>query len=136
MFVFIPFLSSSGSQLIKKDKDGSVIKAYVDGDGIQYKHTHLDINLGLPHHPNTQTTGGDAQKQQKQNTISPTKPVEAMEARDALRSEVGHARKEKNKASGKLGGFFSRLASFRFSLKKGAEEKAKVKKKNNELTGK
>lgn len=34
-----------GSQLIKKDRDGCIIKAYVDSDGIQYKHTHLDLDL-------------------------------------------------------------------------------------------
>ncbi|KAL1506213.1 hypothetical protein ABEB36_005613 [Hypothenemus hampei] len=37
-------LRRRGSQLVKKDKDGYTVKAYVDLDGIQYRHTHLDIN--------------------------------------------------------------------------------------------
>ncbi|KAG5896475.1 hypothetical protein JTB14_005856 [Gonioctena quinquepunctata] len=128
-----------GSQLIKKDKDGSVIKAYVDRDGIQYKHTHLDIGMGFgvgpapsPHHYVEKTTETSGRQS------SAHKPVNAMEAQDALRGEVGHAHRKdakQSKASGKLGGFFSRLASFRFSLKKGAEEKAKLKKKMGEGNG-
>ncbi|XP_030755529.1 uncharacterized protein LOC115881940 isoform X3 [Sitophilus oryzae] len=36
-------LKRRGSQMVKKDKDGCTIKAYVDADGIQYKHTQLDL---------------------------------------------------------------------------------------------
>ncbi|CAG9815564.1 unnamed protein product [Phaedon cochleariae] len=123
-------LRRRGSQLIKKDKDGSVIKAYVDGDGIQYKHTHLDIGIGFGPHHATAEKAAETSGQRRA-----FKPVDAMEAQDAFRKaeHAQDARKDvaskQSKASGKIGGFFSRLASFRFNLKRGAEEKAKLKKK-------
>ncbi|XP_072386474.1 uncharacterized protein [Diabrotica undecimpunctata] len=134
-----------GSQLIKKDKDGTVVKAYIDRDGIQYKHTHLDIGMGFGHNTQTATAAQPHYVEKPFETSfsgaghkSAFKSVSAssvnnMEARDIHR-EVAHAQKDakQSKASGKLGGFFSRLASFRFSLRKGAEEKAKLKKKKNE----
>ncbi|XP_050297290.1 uncharacterized protein LOC126736792 [Anthonomus grandis grandis] len=63
-----------GSQLIKKDKDGCTVKAYVDVDGVQYKHTHLDLNslsqtslndpnakhTGVVQHQNATSGGGVA----------------------------------------------------------------------------
>ncbi|KAJ8985601.1 hypothetical protein NQ317_015093 [Molorchus minor] len=97
----------------------------------------------LPAHPSGPRRGeafppppGRSQHQQQQQCqrieqaesrpATAVRPVDAMEKR-----EVGHAHSLKEKAkSGRLGGFFSRLASFRFSLKKGAEEKAKTKKKS------
>uniref|UniRef100_A0AAR5PQ87 Uncharacterized protein n=1 Tax=Dendroctonus ponderosae TaxID=77166 RepID=A0AAR5PQ87_DENPD len=32
-----------GSQLVRKDLDGCTVKAYIDVDGVQYRHTHLDL---------------------------------------------------------------------------------------------
>ncbi|XP_057659058.1 uncharacterized protein LOC130895646 isoform X1 [Diorhabda carinulata] len=133
-----------GSQLIKKDEDGTLVKAYIDRDGIQYKHTHLDIGFnsqtttaGLPHQfetrpPHERSSTSTVQKSAFKSAIGSVSSVNNMEARDAHR-EIAHAHKDskQSKASGKLGGFFSRLASFRFSLRKGAEEKAKLKKKKN-----
>ncbi|CAH1106269.1 unnamed protein product, partial [Psylliodes chrysocephalus] len=131
-----------GSQLVKKDKDGSVVKAYVDRDGIQYKHTHLDIGMGFghnatsnstPHHASASIDNHNTNVEPQSSAFKSVRSVDAMEARDAQRG-VAHAPLKdvkQSKASGKLGGFFSRLASFRFSLRKGAEEKAKLKKKKN-----
>lgn len=142
LIVLIPSLSFAGSQLVKKDKDGSVVKAYVDRDGIQYKHTHLDIGMGFghnatsnstPHHASASIDNHNTSVEPQSSAFKSVRSVDAMEARDAQRG-VAHAPLKdvkQSKASGKLGGFFSRLASFRFSLRKGAEEKAKLKKKKN-----
>lgn len=133
-------LSIAGSQLIKKDKDGTVVSAYVDRDGIQYKHTHLDIGLNIGGHTASGTPHSDASNNERMNSMNKPKQssgvfhkpvVDAMEScHDAALMGATHAHQRKDKKhSGKLGGFFSRLASFRFSLKKGAEEKDKLKKK-------
>lgn len=132
----------SGSQLIKKDKDGSVISAYVDRDGIQYKHTHLDFTVDFGHMatetppsitPTINERINPMNKPKQSSSGAFHKPVvDVMSERNVAFREADrtqHQRKDK-KHSSKLGGFFSRLASFRFSLKKGAEEKDKHKKKN------
>lgn len=131
-FVLIVSLFNAGSQLIKKDKDGSVISAYVDRDGIQYKHTHLDIGMGFGHTmtgaplPTATCSNERMSKTNKQNTSAFYKSVDVMETPDAGH-HVAHAQQQKEKKqSGKIGGFFSRLASFRFSLKKGVSEKDQV----------
>lgn len=139
-------LFAAGSQLIKKDKDGSVISAYVDRDGIQYKHTHLDIGMGFEH---TVTGTPHSTAISNERMISMNKPkqsssgafhkpvVDVMEKRDATVRGTTHAQSQRKdkKHSSKLGGFFSRLASFRFSLKKGAEEKIKEKSGTGHTTG-
>lgn len=120
---------------MKKDKDGSVISAYIDRDGIQYKHTHLDIGMGFGHamtgmpHSGAIASNERMSATNKQNSCAFYKPVvDVMEPRNAALHEAAHAqqkRKEK-KQSSKLGGFFSRLASFRFNLRKSSNEKDKV----------
>lgn len=123
---------------MKKDKDGSVISAYVDRDGIQYKHTHLDIGMGFgrtvpgPPHSNVINSNERITKN-KQNSCAFHKPVvDSMEPRDSVLHVAPNAQEnhKEKKHSGKLGGLFSKLASFRFSLKKGADEKNKVFKKS------
>ncbi|CAH1161433.1 unnamed protein product [Phyllotreta striolata] len=124
-----------GSQLVKKDKDGSVIKAYVDRDGIQYKHTHLDAGYGEAAAPPALAGAptGDRSAPDGRSPVPRTRqPVGAMEVGDAHGDVARVALKDakRSKATGKLGGFFSRLAGFRFSLRKGADEaKGKTRKK-------
>lgn len=106
-------LKRRGSQLVKKDKDGCLIKAYVDGDGIQYRHTHLDLDNVYGNKPPTTTEsshvlGSNTESMQPKSVVGMSAKV-----RDAV------PRKDK----GKLGGFFSRLASFRFSARKDAKKK-------------
>lgn len=129
----------SGSQLIKKDKDGSVISAYVDRDGIQYKHTHLDIGMGFGHvthapHSGPVTSNERMSVMNNQNRDAFHKPVvDMMELPHAARHEAAHTQQKpkEKKHSSKLVGFFSRLASFRFNLRKGAHEKDKVYRRND-----
>lgn len=128
---------------MKKDKDGSVISAYVDRDGIQYKHTHLDIGMGFGHPmtgmPHSSCTTSNERtnlmnKPKQSSSGAFHKPVvDVMKQCDAGIHERPHGQQhpKDKKHSGKLGGFFSRLASFRFSLKKSAEEKVKLKKKKD-----
>ncbi|CAH0559669.1 unnamed protein product [Brassicogethes aeneus] len=120
---------SKSSQLIKKDEHGALVQAYVDRDGIQYKHTHLDLGVfqnssaptvAAPHHRNSE---GGPQTAASRTTLSHANDMEAQHAQPS---------KEKNVSSrAKLGGFFSRLASFRFSNRKGQQEKSKLKKKQD-----
>lgn len=115
-----------------------MVSAYVDRDGIQYKHTHLDIGMGFGHGMtgsphSTVVSSNERITKNKQNSCAFYKPVvDLMEPRDSVLHEATHAQEhqKEKKHSGKLGGLFSKLASFRFSLKKGAEEKNKVYKKN------
>jgi hypothetical protein len=126
-------LKRRGSQLIKKDHDGCIIKAYIDGDGIQYKHTHLDLDnadepvppLGRSH----VAVGRDVQ-------VKRSDAVAVMEAVQAPRKEPQQHLQHKQQAktprtAGKLGGFFSRLTSFRFSARKDDKNKAKKKQGDN-----
>lgn len=160
----------------------------MDGDGIQYKHTHLDLNIhrsneivGAISNPtlvgsrttfqsNSSITSGYAGcgggitttnstsnieqlqhiRRQQYNNINTNKSVGAMEAFEthhqqqqqnlnSSKSNNNINKQTKSSASGKIGGFFSRLASFRFSARKNAEEKNKIKKKNqtnHSVTGK
>nr|XP_015839686.1 PREDICTED: uncharacterized protein LOC661447 isoform X2 [Tribolium castaneum] len=107
-------LKRRGSQLIKKDVDGCIIKAYVDGDGIQYKHTHLDVDepSPLPSATTSHVLQRDVveRKQQQQQQ-------QAVEGMDAVQAQ--------QKTKKKLGGFFSRLTSFRFSTRKDDKKKKK-----------
>lgn len=107
-------LKRRGSQLIKKDADGCIIKAYIDGDGIQYKHTHLDIDEQLP--SPSHVFQRDIQRKQQ--------PVAGMEAVEVQRKE------HKQQTKKKLGGFFSRLTSFRFK-----KDDKKKKKDGERKTG-
>lgn len=139
-FVLIVSLFDAGSQLIKKDKDGSVISAYVDRDGIQYKHTHLDIGMGFGHTvtgaplPSGTTSNERMSKTNKQNTSAFYKSVDVMETSDAGHDVANAQKRKEKKQSGKIGGFFSRLASFRFSLKKGVNEKDQVYKQKGTVS--
>lgn len=155
-----------------------MIQAYVDRDGIQYKHTHLDLDARRSHelipghhqhsnatlvnsrttfHSNSSIISGYGGGGTTTNTtttsniehhhLQPRRPhhnvitnksvgaMEAFETRPQLNKTNASSNNAVNKTgksspSGKLGGFFSRLASFRFSTRKSAEEKNKIKKKN------
>ncbi|CAH1983248.1 unnamed protein product [Acanthoscelides obtectus] len=108
-------LRRRGSQLVKKDKDGAVVRAYVDSDGVQYRHTHLDQGL----------LGAAAAHQQRgnaqhQSQLAGASSVDAMQPASAQREEIaGRGRKR----SGKIGGFFQRLTGLRFSLRKNETKK-------------
>nr|CAI5868029.1 unnamed protein product [Callosobruchus analis] len=102
-----------GSQLVKKDKDGAVVRAYVDSDGVQYRHTHLDQGL----------LGAAAIRRQSQLAGSGAHAAGAQSV-DGMQQcgEIadGGARR---KRSGKIGGFFQRLTGLRFSLRKNEAKK-------------
>ncbi|KAL3276887.1 hypothetical protein HHI36_012258 [Cryptolaemus montrouzieri] len=117
-------LKRRGSQLLKKDKDGCLIKAYVDGDGIHYQHTHLDLDNVYSNKPPTSPTTSDLSHVGSNTASMQAKPVVGMAARAR---DVTTPRKDK----GKFGGFFSRLTSFRFSARKDA-----AKKKNGNVAAK
>lgn len=114
-------LKRKGSLLVKKDDDGCVIKAYVDFDGVHYKHTHLDLDNvygGEPSSPppiGGHVTEAGAVKHRGG-------AVGVMEVSDAVRDKEATRTRP---TGGKLGGFFSRLASFRFSSRKHDEKKRK-----------
>ncbi|RZC36856.1 hypothetical protein BDFB_006467, partial [Asbolus verrucosus] len=114
-------LRRRGSQLVKKDGDGCVIKAYIDGDGIQYKHTHLDLdNVYEPPPPKSHVAVGRGVEAKRSDAVA------GMEAVDVPRKEPPEKPQPKTK---KLGGFFSRLTSFRFSNRK--DDKSKKKKQGD-----
>ncbi|XP_045469344.1 uncharacterized protein LOC123677004 isoform X2 [Harmonia axyridis] len=106
-------LKRRGSQLMKKDNDGCLIKAYIDGDGIQYKHTHLDLDNVYGNKPPTTGTASSHVHGTSNNT-------ESVRSKSVV---VGMAEKAGDRKGGKFGGFFSRLASFRFSARKDAKKK-------------
>nr|CAH7713704.1 unnamed protein product [Callosobruchus chinensis] len=107
-------LRRRGSQLVKKDKDGAVVRAYVDSDGVQYRHTHLDQGL----------LGAAAaqqrfvEKRQSQLAGSGADSVDAMQRCEQIADGGG-----RRKRSGKIGGFFQRLTGLRFSLRKNETKK-------------
>lgn len=110
-----PNLSRRRSSLIHKESDGSLVKAYTAKDGVMYRHTHLTLNstsVYQPPTPASHVVGGNNAE------IKHTKPVRSMES-DA--SERG----SKTARAGKLGGFLSRIASFRFPSRKNDEKKKK-----------
>ena len=96
-----------------KEEDGCLVRNYVDKDGVEYKHTHLgDVYKA----PTTTTTAAGSTHVVNAERV---KPVNAM-------GSVGQVRKEKATGkSGKLGGFFSRIASFRFPSRKNDAQKKK-----------
>ncbi|XP_060527330.1 uncharacterized protein LOC132702599 isoform X2 [Cylas formicarius] len=139
-----------GSQLIKRDKDGCTIKAYVDVDGVQYQHTHLDLPGGAPTGTKPDAAAGSDAKSRFPSIVSPSSSVVsvphnfvAVEHQQSKQACVGKqtkgdgavmsagARSSKKKG---LGGFLQRLASFRLGVKKGQEQKEKLKRKKNAAT--
>ncbi|KAF7286697.1 hypothetical protein GWI33_004323 [Rhynchophorus ferrugineus] len=147
-------LKRRGSQMLKKDKDGCMVKAYVDGDGIQYKHTHLDVKTVSQSSVNNDISGSSDFKQNKssaggKNSLSSKFPFHfgsgphgghednrqshVRQSSGAKQTNISsmdegetspRSRKSKNRTG--LGGFLQRLASFRLGVKKGQE---KVKRK-------
>lgn len=114
-----PNLNRRRSSLIHKDLDGSVIKAYTARDGVMYKHTHLSLNSSTVYHTSP-TQASHVVDSNSTTEVNSPKPVRSME------SEVTQ-RNIKSTRSGKLGGFFSRIASFRFANRKN-DDKSKKKK--------
>lgn len=110
-----PNLSRRRSSLIQKEHDGSLIKAYTAKDGVMYRHTHLSLNSSTVYQPPTPSShvSGVNSAEVKQG-----KTVYSMD------SEAPQHRSSKSGRSG-LGGFFSRIASFRFPKTKGDEKKKK-----------
>ncbi|VEN47300.1 unnamed protein product, partial [Callosobruchus maculatus] len=106
-------LRRRGSQLVKKDKDGAVVRAYVDSDGVQYRHTHLD--QGLLGAAAAQQRFLDKRGGQSQLAAGGGESVDAMQRCEEIADGGGGGRR---KRSGKIGGFFQRLTGLRFSLRK------------------
>lgn len=138
------------------------MKAYIDNDGVQYKHTHLDLDnvVEIPdqpqhHHlqesmaPSASTSKshvafchGDAQLSIQQQSTHPAVPVIGMDVVNVTRKDsaphhhLPHSNQKNQRAGGKLGGFFQRLASFRFSNRKDEKNKSKKKQEENRNDGK
>lgn len=115
-----PNLNRRRSSLIHKDLDGSVIKAYTARDGVMYKHTHLSLNSSTVYQ--TSPTAASHVASSNSTEVNSPKPVRSME------SEV-EQRNARSTRTSKLGGFFSRIASFRFANRKN-DDKNKKKKVN------
>lgn len=113
-----PNLNRRRSSLIHKDLDGSVIKAYTARDGVMYKHTHLSLNSSTVYQ--TSPTASSHVSGNNSPEVNSAKPVRSME------SEV-EQRNARSTRTSKLGGFFSRIASFRFANRKNDDKNKKKK---------
>ncbi|XP_018323997.1 uncharacterized protein LOC108736170 isoform X2 [Agrilus planipennis] len=117
------------TSVIQKEVDGTLVRAYIDTDGIAYRHTHLvdgsqqslpstspsgHVNSFMPRHQHYQ----QSDKRESENVYA-AKPVSTMESVAKHRDSTSKS----SRASGKLGGFFSRIASFRFSNRKNDKKK-------------
>lgn len=125
-----------GSKVVRKDDDGSVLGNYVDGDGVLYKHSHLgDVYQSMPPTPSTSHVPTSSRSRKidapQSKLVEKEKHVKQQASAAAMEPAIQTRRDSKLAKSGKLGGFFSRLASFRFSSRKASEDKTKNKKKES-----
>ncbi|GJQ85814.1 hypothetical protein Trydic_g20369 [Trypoxylus dichotomus] len=130
-------------------KDLAKESAYVDKDGVVYRHTHLgsvykpafsntgdNSNTDVPtttRSPSTTNTSGVRSGSHVSASVSQIeicdRPVQSRQSVSAMESPLKRRDSTNNKTSksGKLGGFFSRIASFRFSKSKNDEKNKKKK---------
>ncbi|XP_022919273.1 serine-rich adhesin for platelets [Onthophagus taurus] len=102
-------------------------RTYTDGDGVQYKHTVLSTHSTHSTSPsvyNNNTAAPTTKSTTSHVAISNGKEVEEPTATSAMEPIVAH---RSSKKATKLGGFFSRLASFRFSSRNKNEKQHKKK---------
>lgn len=100
---------------VYKEPDGTVTKAYTATDGVVYKHTHLSLNSSTVYQPPTPTI----------SHVSDSNSAAEVKQGKTVRSMESSVSRETSKSprSGKLGGFFSRIASFRFPTRKNDKKK-------------
>lgn len=112
-----------GSQIIRRDSTGKTLTAYVDADGVMYQHNQVvDTTARLPpslvqsnHVPVNNNILAAVNTNREKRAVAMERSVPC-----------------RDRKSGKLGGFFSRLVSFRFSTRKSADGKNKHSKKNSD----
>lgn len=102
---------------VYKEPDGTVTKAYTATDGVVYKHTHLSLNSSTVYQP--------APTPSFSHVVESNTAAEVKQQGKAVRSMESSESRETSKSprSGKLGGFFSRIASFRFPTRKNDKKK-------------
>uniref|UniRef100_A0A1Y1LXI2 Uncharacterized protein n=2 Tax=Photinus pyralis TaxID=7054 RepID=A0A1Y1LXI2_PHOPY len=116
------------SETTGRNEYGCVLVNYVDGDGITYRHSYLgDVYESMPptpasSHVSTSGSGTNIVTPQTNLLLPKQAAVTAMDKITTCDS--------KPKKSKKLSGFFSRLASFRFSSRKSFDDNGKGKKKS------
>ncbi|KAF5296759.1 hypothetical protein FQR65_LT10160 [Abscondita terminalis] len=127
-----------GSKVVRRDDDGSVLGSYVDGDGIMYRHSHLgDVYQSMPPTPGSSHVSASSSniKIDAPQTKLLRPQQAAVSTMDSINTINGDTKPKKSK---KLSGFFSRLASFRFSSRKTFDDSKNKKKPvpiaNNLLT--
>ncbi|KAK4881760.1 hypothetical protein RN001_005079 [Aquatica leii] len=127
-----------GSKVVRSDEDGSLLGSYVDEDGIVYRHSHLgDVYHSMPPTPSSShvsASSGNIKIDTPQTKL--LRPQQAaVPTMDSINTINGDTKPKKSK---KLSGFFSRLASFRFSSRKTFDDSKNKKKSvpvaNNLLT--
>lgn len=102
---------------VYKEPDGTVTKAYTATDGVVYKHTHLSLNSSSVYQQQTPTPlSSHVFESNSAAEVKQGKTVRSMESSELRESS-------KSARSGKLGGFFSRIASFRFPTRKNDKKK-------------
>lgn len=122
---------------------------YVDKDGIGYKHTHLgpaykkapsSLPTTSPPASNTVNSNSSASSSighvvasgnQKEVCGRPAQPKQSV---SAMESQLKRRDSTKSSKSGKLGGFFSRIASFRFTKSKQHDDKLEKNKNKKKTT--
>lgn len=109
-----------GSRIERRDSTDKLFNAYSDADGVSYQHNQLaDTKQSSPPFQSNHVPVN--------NNIPPLNINREKRAVAMERSASCRDRK-----TGKLGGFFSRLVSFRFSTRKSADNKNKQPKKKND----
>lgn len=108
---------------VYKEPDGTVTKAYTATDGVVYKHTHLSLNSSSVYQQTPTPTNSHVFESNSAAEVKQGKAVRSMESSDLRESS-------KSARSGKLGGFFSRITSFRFPTRKNDKKKKEAASKN------
>ncbi|KAF5278652.1 hypothetical protein FQA39_LY00694 [Lamprigera yunnana] len=122
-----------GSKIVKRDDDGGILGTYIDNDGVVYRHSHLgDVYESMPPTPGANHVSASSSNTKidtpQTKLLRPQQP--AVSTMDAITTVNGNTKTKKSK---KLSGFFSRLASFRFSSRKAIDD-TKNKKKSVPVT--
>lgn len=108
---------------VYREPDGTVTKVYTATDGVVYKHTHLSLNSGNIYQ--SPPTPSSISHVSESNSSATTEVVKQQQLGKVVCSMESNESRESSKSprSGKLGGFFSRIASFRFPTRKNDKKK-------------
>lgn len=101
---------------VYKEPDGTVTKVYTATDGVVYKHTHLSLNSSTVYQSAPTPSFSHVSDSNSPAEVKHGKAVRSMESSESRETS-------KSPRSGKLGGFFSRIASFRFPTRKNDKKK-------------